>query len=106
MSAKNQSANPRPFLGEVRIPQTPRLRLRLYTEVIEERLEELLWDKTDLAEQMEKNFPEFGIKVEQIYEALERPRGMSAWFAKAMEWTLGMNLPPHCHYNATKRAKR
>lgn len=106
MTRHAQSVNPRPFAGEVVIPQTPRIKLRLYTELIEERLEELAWGKTDLADNMARNFPEFAITVGQVYEALERPRQISAWFAKAMEWTLGMNLPPHCHYNVAKRGKR
>lgn len=110
MSAPRQPGNmrpenPRPFI-DVKVPATPRLNLRAYPEVYFERLEELGWTQVDLAENLQRNYPEWGFTVEQVYEALERPRGMSAWFAKALEWTLGINLPPQCHYNAAKRPRQ
>jgi hypothetical protein len=84
-------------------PDISRIKTRIYTELIDDALAMRGWTKSELAKQAASMFPELGITVEKVYEVLERPRTPGADFAKALEWTLGINLPPQCYHNAGKR---
>lgn len=95
-----QSANMR---GEIMNPDISRIALRKYPDLIDDALAMKGWTKTDLAKSAAAEFPDLDITAEKVYEFLERPRDARAAFAKAIEWTLGINLPPQCYWNAGKK---
>ena len=95
-----QSANLR--TEDFMTPDISRIALRKYPELIDDALAMRGWTKTELAKNAAELFPDLGITVEKVYEFMERPRDARAAFAKAIEWTLGINLPPQCYFNAGK----
>jgi len=92
----------------VKLPDTSRIRSRLYAELVEDALQMRGWTKAELAERASEVAQDLGmdltVSAEQVYQYLERPRDARAGFAKLIEWTLGINLPPSCYLNAGKRA--
>jgi hypothetical protein len=80
-----------------------RIATRKFSEVIDDILAAKRWTKAELARQAQGQFPDLEIRAEQVYEWLEGKHEPRAWFTKAMEWTLGINLPPHCYFNVGKR---
>lgn len=104
MNGSVQPGNIQPVLASGKIRDISRLQDRIYTEVILDTLSFVGWKIADLAREADKNFPDLGITAEKVYEFLERPRDAHAAFVKAIEWTLGINLPPQCYFNAGKRS--
>lgn len=85
------------------MPEKNRIESQKFSEVVDGVLQAKRWKKSDLAREAAMAFPEFNITAEQVYEWLEAKHEPRAWFAKAMEEVLGINLPPHCYWNVSKR---
>jgi len=85
------------------IPEISRIASRKYSELAEDARVMKGWSKARLAEEIRK-LPGFeDTKNEQVYEWLEGKTDPRTSFTKAMEWALGINLPPQCYLNAGKR---
>jgi ribosome-binding protein aMBF1 (putative translation factor) len=65
-----------------------------YPEFIVELLDAKGWKKSDLAQKVREKFPEEKVTNDQIYEFLEGKNSPRAGLAKAVEFTLEINLSP------------
>lgn len=79
-----------------------RIKSRKYTEIVLDQLELKGWRIADLAREADKLFPEFKLTPQDAYEWMEA-RDHRTSISKVFEWTLGINLPPQCYWNAGKR---
>ncbi len=80
-----------------------RIQSRKYSELADDSRVMKGWTKVRVAEEIRK-LPGFeNTKNEQVYDWLEGATDPRTSFSKAMEWALGINLPPQCYLNAGKR---
>lgn len=94
-----------PPLVKPKLLEISRTASRIYTEIIHDELERRGWNIADLAREANALFGASGIAVtaQDAYEWMEA-RDHRTSISKVFEWTLGLNLPPHCYVNAGKRA--
>lgn len=89
-------------LVETKLSGISRIANRKYTEIVLEELELRGWKISDLAKEADKLFPEFKVTPQDAYEYMDCADVRTST-SKIFEWTLGVNLPPHCYWNAGKR---
>lgn len=91
------------FQGDFMNSEISKLGLRKYSELADDARVMKGWTKVRVAEEIRK-LPGFeNTKNEQVYDWLEGTTDPGTSFSKAMEWALGINLPPQCYLNAGKR---
>jgi hypothetical protein len=61
------------------------------------------WSKVRVGDEIRKLKDFEQTKNEQVYEWFEGKTDPRTSFSKAVEWVLGINLPPQCYSNAGKR---
>lgn len=91
------------FQGDFLNTEFSQLGSRKYSELANDARVMKGWTKVRVAEEIRK-LPGFEeTKNEQVYDWLEGATDPRTSFTKAMEWALGINLPPQCYLNAGKR---
>lgn len=91
------------FQGDFLNTEISRIAARKYNELANDARVMKGWTKVRVAEEIRK-LPGFeNTKNEQVYDWLEGTTDPRTSFSKAMEWALGISLPPQCYLNAGKR---